>query len=253
MNISLAQAEVFFLALTRILATIIHVPVLGGKAIPNQVRIGLGLLLTICLVPWQSLPEATTIVGFVPFTIAIGKELLIGTLAGFAADLVFGAVEIAAEAMGLESGFASSKLFNPALEESSSSYSQLFVITATMYFLAIDGHHLVLTALQKSFEAIPIGGTIPFSDPTLLMKMTSQMIQAGIELSLPILAALLLTDLSLGLIARVAPQIQVYFLGLPLKLGVSLAGMGLVLVLVLPLLGNIYKDLGYKMLALLQK
>ena len=253
MTISVAQAELFFLALTRILATIIHVPVLGGRAIPNQVRIGLGLVLTICLVPWQNIPEATTIVGFLPFTLAIGKEILIGTLVGFAAELVFGAVQLASEAMGLESGFASSKLFNPALDESGSSYSQLFVIVATMYFLAINGHHVVLIALQKSFTAVPLQGTITLTDPTILLKMTSQMIQAGIELALPVLAALLLTDLSLGLLAKATPQIQVYFLGLPLKLGVSLAGMGLVLVMVLPMLSNLYGDLGNKMLMLLEK
>jgi flagellar biosynthetic protein FliR len=122
-----------------------------------------------------------------------------------------------------------------------------------MYFLAIDGHHLVLIALQKMFQVIPIQGTIPFSDPTILLQMTSQMIQAGIQLALPILAALLLTDLSLGLLARITPQIQVYFLGLPLKLGISLAGMGLVIVMVTPLLANLYKDLGSKMLMLLEK
>jgi flagellar biosynthetic protein FliR len=72
-------------------------------------------------------------------------------------------------------------------------------------------------------------------------------------LSLPILAALILTDLSLGLLARITPQLQVYFLGLPVKLGISLLAMGSVIMILLPLIGNVYNDLGSKMLRVLQK
>ena len=253
MSISVAQAQEFFLAFTRIMATIIHIPVLGGRMVPNQVRIGLGILLTMFLIPWQTLPTAAVSIGMIAYVIAIGKELLIGTVAGYSADLVFGVVQMAAEAMGLGSGFSSNRIFNPAIGEAGSSFEQFFVLLATMYFLAIDGHHQVLVALQKMFEVVPIQGTIPFSDPTLLLQITSQMIQAGIQLALPILAALLLTDLSLGLLARITPQIQVYFLGLPVKLGISLLAMGLVIVMVLPIVGNLYNDLGSKMLMLLEK
>lgn len=221
--------------------------------IPNQVRIGLGILFTMFLIPWQNVPAASTTIGLVAFVIAIGKELLIGTVAGYAADLVFGAVQIAAEVMGLGSGFSSSMVFNPALGDSGSAYSQLFVLAATMYFLAIDGHHLVLMALQKMFEVVPLQGMISFSDPTALLQMVSQLIQAGIQLALPVLAAVLITDLSLGLLARITPQIQVYFLGLPLKIGISLVAMGLVIVMLLPMVGNLYKELGPRMLLLLEK
>jgi flagellar biosynthetic protein FliR len=252
-SISVAQAQLFFLALTRILATIVHIPVLGGRMVPNQIKIGLGLMLTLFLIPWQNLPAAETSLGLVAFVIEIGKELIIGTVAGFATDLVFGVLQMAGEAMGYGSGFSSSRVFNPAMGEAGSSLDQLFILTATLYFLVIDGHHVVIMALQKMFEIIPLRGAIPFSDPTVVLQMTSQMIQAGIHLALPLIAALLLTDLSLGLLARITPQIQVYFLGLPLKIGVSLLGMGLVLVMVLPMIGNIYKDLGMKMLMLLER
>lgn len=253
MSISVAQAQDFFLAFTRIMAAIVHIPVLGGQMIPNQVRISLGLLLTMFLIPWQILPATAVSIGVVAFIIAIGKELVIGTVAGFSADLVFGAVQIAAEAMGLGSGFSSNQIFNPVMGESGSSFEQIFVLLATMYFLAIDGHYQVLLALQKMFEILPIQGTMPFSDPTLLLQMTSQMILAGIQLSLPVLVALLLTDLSLGLLARITPQIQVYFLGLPVKLGISLLALGSAIVVLLPLVGNLYNDLGSKMLMLLEK
>lgn len=253
MSVSVPQFQLFFLAFTRIMAVIIHIPVLGGQIIPNQVRIGLGILLTLFLFPWQTLPPADAIMEFGPFALAIGKEILIGTVAGYAADLVFGIIQMAAEAMGFGSGFSSDRVFNPAMGNSGSAYDQVVILSATLYFLIIDGHHLVLRALQGLFQTVPIQGTISFADPTLLLQMTSQMIKAGIQLALPILAALLLTDLSLGLLARITPQLQVYFLGLPLKIGVSLVAMGLMLVILLPAFGNLYKEIGTNMLALVQK
>src|SRR5512144_2198438 len=91
MTISVAQAQLFFLAFSRILAIIIHVPVLVGQNIPNQVRMGLGFVLAIVLIPWQPLPAAAVSVGWLAYSISIGKEILIGTLIGFSADLAFGA------------------------------------------------------------------------------------------------------------------------------------------------------------------
>lgn len=252
MSISIAQAQFFFLALTRILAVIVHIPVLGGQLIPNQVKIALGIILTLFLIPWQNPAETAEELGLVAFVIAIGKQLVIGTVTGYAADLVFGVIQMAGEAMGLGSGFSSGRTFNPAMGDSGSAFDQIFVLTATMYFLVIDGHHMVLVALEKLFEMVPIGGGIPFEDPTLILKMTSQMIQSGIHLALPVLGALLLADLSLGLLARITPQLQVYFLGLPLKIGVSLIALALVIVMIIPLIRNLYDNLGIKMLSLLE-
>lgn len=253
MVISVAQAQLFFLAFTRIMATIIHVPVMGGQMIPPQVKIGLGLILSLFLIPWQPVPAEIASIGFFGFAIAIGKEILIGTLAGYSANLVFGAIQMASEVMGLGSGFSSSRIFNPTMGQASSAYDQLFVMGAMMYFLAIDGHHVVIIALQRMFTVIPINGVLPFSNPETMLRMTSDLIQTGIHLALPVMGALLLADLTMGLLARVAPQIQVYFLGLPVKVGISLAAMGIIFALVLPVIGNMYKDMGSRMLLLLEK
>jgi flagellar biosynthetic protein FliR len=253
MTISVLQAQLFFLAFTRIMAVLIHVPVLGGQSIPNEYRIGFGALLTIVLVPWQPVAVDAESLGFFMMTTAIFREILLGTLAGFAASLTFGAVHIAAEAMGMGSGFSSSHIFNPAMGDSGSSYNQFFVIFATLFFLVIDGHHGVIIALQRSFEALPVNSTWAIGSPEGLISMTSMLIVAGIQLALPVVFALLLTDITLGLLARVAPQVQVYFLGLPLKVGVALVGMSLLIMTSLPLLRNLFLQIGPRMLALLER
>ena len=252
MTISVPQAQLFFLAFTRIMAIIIHVPVFGGQSIPNQVRIGLGLALAIVLVPWQPMKPDAAAIGAFAFTISIGKEILIGTLVGFAADLTFGAIQIAGLAMGLGSGFESGRIFNPALGDAGSAFDQIFVILMMMFFLTIDGHHIVLIAIQKTFTVIPINGPLPFNGMDTLALTTAQLIASGIHLALPVLAALILTDLSLGLLARVTPQVQVYFLGLPVKVTVALVSMSMLLAVLFPYLTSLYRAMGENMLLFLQ-
>jgi len=252
MTISVAQAQLFFLAFTRIMAIMIHVPVLGGQNIPNQVRIGLGFVLAMVLIPWQPLPEAAVSIGLIAYGIAIGKEILIGTLIGYSADLAFGAIQMAGAAMGMGSGFESSRIFNPSMGDSGSAFDQLFVMTATMVFVMINGHHLVILAIQKTFEIIPINGSLPFGGLQTIMTITSTFIVAGIHLALPVMTAVILADLTLGLLARVAPQVQVYFLGLPVKVVVSLLALSFMFAGLLPYLSSLFKSMSENMLLFLR-
>ena len=247
MSISVLQAQLFFLAFTRIMAVMIHVPALGGQNIPSQVRIGLGLTLALVLFPLQSAPTGEMIGAFA-FGIGIGKEIIIGTLVGFAADLAFGAIQIAGSAMGMGSGFESGRIFNPSLGEAGSAFDQIFVMTAAMIFLIIDGHHLVLIALQKTFTAVPLNGALPFNGLEAVLRMTSVFVASGVHMALPVMAALFLTDLTLGLLARIAPQVQVYFLGLPVKVVVAMIAMGMTFAVVFPYLGSLFKSMAENML-----
>ncbi len=252
MLISVAQAQLFFLAFARIMAVMIHVPALGGQSIPNQVRIGLGFALALVLIPWQPLPETAASVGLIAYAISLGKEILIGTLIGYSADLAFAAIQMAGSAMSMGSGFESSRIFNPSVGEAGSAYDQIFVMTAMMIFLMIDGHHMVIAALARTFDLIPLNGTLPFGGLESVMRATSTFIAAGIHLALPVMTALILTDLTLGLLARVAPQVQVYFLGLPVKVVVSLLAMSAVFASLLPYLQSMFKTMTENMLLFLR-
>jgi flagellar biosynthetic protein FliR len=253
MMISVEQAEFFFLALTRILAMIIQVPMLGGQNIPSQVRIGLGVLLALILFPIQTLPLNAPSLDLLGLTLSIAKEILIGTLAGFAAVLTFAAVEIAGEVMGSGSGFSSDRVFNPAMNNSSAAFNQLFIMTALLIFILMDGHHTFIIAIQRTFEIIPVGGEIPMEKINDLGHLTSQLIISGVQLGLPLLAALTLADLTLGLLSRVAPQVQVYFLGLPLKVGMALYGLGIFFLVAYPVVRNLFEPLGERTLRILVK
>jgi len=251
MTVSIPQAQLFFLALTRVLALLIQVPVLAGRATPDPIKLGLGLLVTIVIVPWQPLPPDAPILDLLQFTSSIFNELLIGTLAGFASALVFGALQTAGTMMGLGSGFSAGQILNPTMGDTGSAMDQMFVIVATMLFLVMDGHHVFLIGIQRTFIALPINKPLPPLDLARFVGMSSEMITAGIQMSLSVMGTLLLADIALGLLARIAPQVQVFFLGMPIKIGVGFLALGISLTALFPMISEMYRSILPRMLYLL--
>jgi flagellar biosynthesis protein FliR len=251
MLVSVAQAQIFLLSLTRILAVLIHIPVLGGTTIPTQVRLGLGFLLTAVLIKWGPLPANTEALGLLPLTFAILKEMIIGTLAGFSANLTFAAIQIAGETMSNSAGFSAGRTLNPLMGDTGSSLEQLFVMMSMLIFLLINGHHTVLLALQRTFVMIPVNTPLPDFLTDRAFRMVSELIIAGIRMALPVMGTLLLADITLGLLSRVAPQVQVFFLGLPLKVGAGILVVGLTMTVIVPMVADRLNAIGERMLWLL--
>jgi flagellar biosynthesis protein FliR len=251
LTVSIYQAQLFFLALTRIMAMIINIPVLGGRPVPNQVKIGLGMLLTMVIIPWQPIPKDAVALSLLAFGGAIIRELLVGILAGYAAILTFGALLITSELMSTGSGFNSARLLNPAFDTSGSPLDNFFTMMTTLFFLVVDGHHTFILGLQRTFELVPLNSPLPDFSVERLITLTAQFIAVGVRLSMPVLGALLLADLALGLLARVAPQIQVFFLGIPLKMGAGLIALALALTVLYPAIADLYRQLAPHTLELL--
>jgi flagellar biosynthetic protein FliR len=197
------------------------------------------------------LPADAEAMGLLPLAAGIFRELIIGLIAGFAANLTFAVVQIAAEMMSTGAGFASARIMNPMLGESASSFDQLFVMFTLALFLVIDGHHVFIGALQRTFDLIAVGAELPSFFADTLVKMTAQLISLGIQMALPVVGALLLADIALGLLARVAPQVQVYFLGLPAKIALGLMTLSLTLAILMPQLIDTLRAIGPRMLRLL--
>jgi flagellar biosynthetic protein FliR len=250
-NVSVLQAQYFLLAVTRILSMLIQIPVLGGRIVPNQVKVGLGLLLAILIPAWSPLPQDAPAMPPITLTFALGTEVLIGTLAGFGARLVFTVVQVAGSVMGIGSGFGAGQILNPAFEDSGSVMNNFFVMMSTLLFFVLDGHHSFIRALSVSFDLLPINSPFPIDSPDRLISMASSLITLGIQMAMPVLGAVLLADLTMGLLARVAPQVNVFFLGAPLKVGVGLLTLALGLVVLFPILSDLFDSIGTRMLKLL--
>lgn len=248
MLFDLAQIQLFVLAFTRILAALVQVPMLAGRAVPNRIRVPLGLLLTLLLVPWTPLPAGSVELGLTAFGAALLRELMLGFVIGFAAQLTFGALQTAGEFMGLAGGFGNGRVLNPALETNSTALDQLFLMMAMLLFMVFNGHHLVLLSLAQTFHLAPVAAPLPALTADRVLVLTQTLITAGVVLALPVMGASFLADAALGLVARVAPQIQIFFLEGPLKIAVVLLTLSTGLAVIAPGVIALVRDVGPRML-----
>jgi len=251
MLISVAQFQLFFLALTRIMAILVTMPFLGGSTVPNSVKVSLGFILTITLIPWQPLSAESPVMGLFPFGLAILQELIIGLVAGFAVSLTFAVFQMVGKLMELGAGFSAGQIFNPTLGEMASSYDQLFMMVVFVYFFTINGHHMFLIGLEKTFQVLPVHSGLGNLAAERVITLFQTMIVSAFQLALPVMGAILLADLTLGLLARVAPQIQVFFLGLPVKVWLGIVALGISFSAILPLAGKVFLQMSQRMQYLL--
>jgi len=251
MLISILQAQIFFLALTRVLAILVQIPIFNSDAVPNQIKLGFGIILTMMIVPWEPLGTDAEAIPLFPFAGAILQELIIGLLAGYAATLVFGVFQMAGKIIELGSGYSSGQVFNPTLGETGSAYQQLFVIVILLFFLVTNGHHVFIAGIKQTFDVLPVRSAITEISLETVIVYTTNLMASAIQIAFPIMVALLLTDISLGLLARVAPQIQVFFLGLPVKVWIALFALMVSIQIILPLSNNLFSNTAKYMLNLL--
>jgi flagellar biosynthetic protein FliR len=200
------------------------VPYLGGKAAPQTVKLALTVALTALVYPviWGSGAADALPDGTLALSMLLGKELLLGVMCGFVTALVFDSVRVAGQLIDNARGQTQSTSFAPQLPERVSVTGNYLYQLGIVMFLLIGGHRLFIAALIHSFAAIP-PQTIPdmgdhMAAITLgIVRLAADSVTLGVLLAFPVIAAILLTDLCLALINRAAPQINVFFLGMPIK------------------------------------
>ena len=220
--------------LTRILGLLATAPIFGNSSFPISVKVGLGVLLALIMAPLIPALPAADPMSMAGFLILI-QELLIGVAMGFAMRIVFAAIEMAGEVASLTMGLGFASFFDPLTKGRSSAISQFMALIATMAFLAVNAHLVLLQALAESFFSMPIAATpMSAAGPYELVRWGGHIFHAGLQLSMPLVAALLITQVALGILTRAAPQLNIFGIGFPISLGVGM----LVLVVVLPYLGG---------------
>jgi len=211
------------LAFTRILVAISLVPFFGGKIIKQRVKMGVATALFLVLAPAAFPAEGEPIrLTSGIFALLLMKEAIVGFVIGFLVALLFHAVEAAGRFIDLARGASMAQLMAPQVGSQVSLFGQIYLQVTIVIFLAIGGHHAFLRGLGRSFELIPVtelpamvrGGEALGS---LMIQTTSNLFGIALQLAAPAAVATFVTDVFLGIANKVAPQIQVFFLGMPLK------------------------------------
>ncbi|MBI9047892.1 MAG: flagellar biosynthetic protein FliR [Anaerolineaceae bacterium] len=251
MLISIATVQLFILVFTRVTVILVQIPIFGGSMVNNWVKVGLGVSISLLIYPVEQLLAYSNELPIIAYMFAIFQEILIGFLAGFAASLLFNMIQIAATIMELSSGFSAGSIFNPTIGAPGSAFNQFFVLFSMMYFLVINAHHTFLQGLWYSFIVLPIGSSLELLSPGSLLLLSGKIITSGVQIALPVMGALLLTDLTMGLLARVSPQINVFFLGLPVKVWVGVVGLFMAIIVLTPVIRDIFGKVDSDMIQIL--
>ena len=228
----------------RVGALMILIPVLGHKLVPQTVKAGLILLITILLYPIVSQhvepirPEPLTL-----GLLAVQEMLFAGVLA-LLANLIFATVQFAGQVMSFQVGMAIANVFDPTTSTQGAILAQFASILAMLLWLGAGVHHVFLLALADSFTLLPIGQPWSFQGWDLLNDATAQMFELAIRLMAPVLLLLFFVNVALGLLARAVPQIQVFFVSFPVTLGVGLLTLAISLPAVISLTNDAFASLG---------
>lgn len=234
-----AWLAAFLFPLVRILAVFSVAPVLGNAGVPGRVRIGLGVLVTLMVAPTlPALPQLNPGTGIGLAIVA--EQIITGLAIGFAMRLIFAAIDLAGALIDLQMGLGFAAYYDPQMPSSSTLTSQLFGILATLIFLALNGHLLLVSVMVESFHWLPIAAT-PMGAGLLqtLVGLGAKVFSVAVLLALPMIAAMLITNLTFGVLTRAAPQLNVIAIGFPLTVSVGL----IVLVLTLPAVGALISRL----------
>lgn len=217
----------------RVLAVLSALPVLAQRAVPARLRIGFAFLVALCAqaaLPASVLPPPDTPLDSVLGLTLVAQQVFIGLALGFAVRVIFAAVEFAGEIVGLQMGLNFAGFFDPSTASQSTATARLFSTLVGWLFIVINGHLLVVVAVVGSFQAFPATPQ-PLSfllqlDP---IQWGTEMFRLGLWIALPLVTMLLFVNLVLGVISRVAAQINIFAIGFPVTLGVGLLGLLLTL------------------------
>ncbi len=206
------------LVLARATGFVVTAPFLGHRRIPGVLKAGLAAAIAVALAPRAGVAAAP-----MPLAFAFPLELAIGLALGAILALGLAAFEMVGRLVSLQLGFSLGAVFGPGDGEAGTVLDPLFAVLAGLLFFALDLHLGMVAVLARSLETLPLAGGWPADLPMLVVGTTTLALDLAVRIAMPMALALLLVELAVALVARAIPQVNVFFLGLPLKILAGLA------------------------------
>ena len=226
----------FLYPFLRILALMSSAPLFSHASVPVMVRVGLASAIT--LVVAATLPAAPFVSPFSTAGIVlVFQQVIVGIAIGLAMQLVFAAVTLAGDLIGLQMGLSFASFVDPQNAEQAPIVGGFLSLVLMLVFLAINGHLALIAAMVDSFTVMPVGPSgWKALDAMRLVQAGSGLFATGVAISLPVVGALLLVNLTLGVLTRTAPQLNLFAVGFPVTLAVGLVMLLLAMPFALPAL-----------------
>lgn len=211
----------FLWPLTRVLGLLSIAPPFGSTSVPMLVKLVLGIAISNVIAPGIPVPPALDPMSMTGLMI-LAQQFVIGAAMGFAVRVIFSAVEMAGGMISSTMGLGFAVFFDPQSQGQSSALSQMLSLLATLVFLSLNGHLILVAVMADSFHTLPITAAPVTAEGFRFLTMTgARIFSAGLQLSLPILVALLITNMALGILTRSAPQLNLFGIGFPITMVVG--------------------------------
>lgn len=213
-------------------------PIFGRRNIPNYFKVGFCFMLTIITAQSIPVPDMEAYQSLASYAVLIGKELLIGLMLGYISYMLFSSIYIAGQLIDMRIGFGMVNVFDPITSVQIPITADFYTVFATLFMLVTDSHHLLIKALYESYTILPIGKAW-FNGDILkqMIDLFSNVFVIGFKIAAPITVAILITDLALGIISKAMPQMNVFMLGMPVKI---LLGFVIMLITITAFKGIVY-------------
>lgn len=221
-----AEAFGFLLVATRLIALTLIMPVLGDQSVPGRIRASLGFI--IALVIYSSVrselpPMPDNVLMLVSLMV---REFMIGVIMALATRILLTATHTAGTVIAFQTGLAAAQSFDPAQGSQSALVASFLTLVAITLIVVTDLHHLLILGMAHSYAKFPVGMGIPYTDfATVITHYVSSAFLLGVHLAAPFVAYAIIYNLGLGLIARLIPGFQVFFIGMPINLFMGFALM----------------------------
>lgn len=233
-----AQFQTFLLEWIRVASMLMIFPIFSGPQIPMQLRLGFGLVLSFLL--YHLIPTVHLANGLFDLAVAGASQVVLGVVVGYVASLVFAGVQFAGELIDLQIGFAVANVLNPQTQQNITIIGEFQLAIATLVFLVTNSHYLLISGIAGSFNLVPL----PYInlDPSVggnVVLFFTQAFLVVFKIAAPSVFALLITNVALAFMAKVAPQMNVFVIGLPIQVSVGLVMMAISI----PLIGTVTPEL----------
>lgn len=240
MNYTESQLMLFFLILIRFLAMLATAPVFSVRGIPNMWKIGIAGIFALLLFPSVERLTPGLELNLVNAVILAGGEVLTGITIGVIINFLISAVELAGEYISTDMGLSMAQEFDPMFNQQVSVIARMQNILAMLLFILIDGHHFLIEAVVASYRLLPIG-TWSINEAAIqkIMHISASVFVIGIKIAAPAIVTLFLTSVAMGITARAVPQMNIFFVGFPLRIAAGFVA----LTMAIPLFFYVFKNL----------
>ena len=237
------DAQKYILIFFRVLAIFWLLPVFSTRGLSAIFKVSFALLMAFLITGVVSYPVELAVDGYA-LLLAVVKEILIGLCISFAIRLLFAVVQATGEIVGFQTGFGFARMVDPLSSGQASILEEFLYMLSLMIFFSVDAHHIVVRGIYASFKELPLGtATVNNGLFNYFAAASGKIFGLGLKLGAPLVVALFLIELSLGLLSRMIPSMNIFVEGLPVKIFVSLTILSLALSFMAPALGTLFKGI----------